>query len=94
MSPDDQPDYTTTMHGTISCFLTANKFRVQLHDGQLVTAVLPDPLIEQIRPYYTGDPIADRIGVIVQFRPPPALHLITQITGDGGWCGAPRTPWR
>lgn len=94
MSLDDQSDYTHTMAGTISCFLTANKFRVELHDGQIVDAVLPDHLIAQIRPYYTGPPIADRIGVIVQFRPPPAMHRIIDITGDGGWCGAPRTPSR
>jgi hypothetical protein len=49
-----------------------------------------DHLIEQIRPYYTGPPIADRIGVTLPFRPAPALHLITEITGNDGWYRAPR----
>jgi hypothetical protein len=82
------------MRGTIWCFLTANKFLVQLSDGQLVDAAVPDDLIEVIRPCYTGPPLVDRIGVVVEFRQPPALHRIVEITGDGGWCGVTRASWR
>ena len=92
MSTDDQPAFTGTMHGEIWGFLNANKFRVELSDGQLVDAVVPDELIEQIRPYYTGPPIVDRIGVVVEFRERPAMHRIIRITGSG-WCGTAR-PFR
>ena len=90
MSFDDQPAFTGKMDGTIWCFLTANRFRVELHDGQLVDAALPDHLIDLIRPYYAGPPVVDRIGVVVEFRPPPAMHRIVKIKGGGGWCGMPR----
>ena len=89
---DDQPPFTGTMHGEIWGFLNANKFRVELSDGQLVDAVVPDELIEQIRPHYTGPPVVDRIGVVVEFRERPAMHRIIQIRGSG-WCGTAR-PFR
>jgi hypothetical protein len=90
MAYDEQEACTGTMSGTIWMFLSANKFRVELSDGQVVDAVLPDELVDEMRPYYSGPPIAERIGVVVEFRQPPAMHRILEITGNDGWCGAAR----
>ena len=76
MALEGQPEFDGTMDGQIYCFLTANKFRVELDDGQVVDAAVPDDLIETIRPYYTGEPLVDRIRVVVEFRQPPAMHRI------------------
>ena len=93
MELDGQPEFTGTMHGEIWGFLSVNKFRVELSDGQLVDAAVPDELIEQIRPFYSGPPIVDRIGVVVEFRQPPAMHRIIHINSGSGWCGEAR-PYR
>ena len=88
---DEQPGAHGTMDGTIWCFLTGNRFRVELYDGLLVDAVVPDHLIEQIRPYYVGPPALERIAVVVEFRERPAMHRITEIKGFDGWfSGEPR----
>ena len=94
MALDTQAAFTGAMRGEIRLFLTANKFRVELSDGQFVDAVMPDDLIEKILPYYSGEPLVDRIGVSVEFRDPPAMHRITEISGNGGWCGQARAAHR
>jgi hypothetical protein len=94
MALDTQPKFTGTMRITISLFLTANKFCIELSDGQLVDAVMIDDLLEKIRPYYSGPPLVDRIGVIVEFREHPAMHRIVEICGGDGWCGPARAERR
>jgi hypothetical protein len=91
---DGQAVIGKTMKGKILTFLTENKFRVQLSDGQLVDAVLVDELIEKILPYYSGPPITSRIGVVVEFRDRPAMHRIVEVKGNDGWCGEQRGCWR
>ncbi|HYE18116.1 MAG TPA: hypothetical protein VEA69_06715 [Tepidisphaeraceae bacterium] len=94
MALDAQPAFDGRMSGTILSFLTANKFRVELDDRQVVDAVVPDHLIEEIRPFYVGPPLAERIKVEVEFRQPPAMHLIVRVSARDGWCGAPRASRR
>jgi len=91
----DQPEYAGTADGEIQVHLNLNKFRIQLHDGIVVDAVMPDDLIEQVRPFFedrTDGP--DRIRVTVQFRLPPAMPLITEVRGNGAWCGIARAHHR
>jgi hypothetical protein len=90
MSFDEQDEFTGRMGGTIWSFLRENRFRVELDDGQIVEAVLPDELMETMRPFYSGPPITDRIGVVVEFREPPGLHRILEVKGASAWCGLPR----
>ena len=94
MAMDTQPPFDGVVRGDISVFLTVNKFRVELSDGQFVDAVLPDELVEKILPLYVGPPVTDRIGVLVELRERPAMHRIVALTGNSGWCGAPQAPRR
>jgi hypothetical protein len=91
---DEQDPCEPVMEGKISLFLAATKFRVQLNDGRIVDAVLPDHLLAKIVPYYSGPPIVERICVTVEFRDPPAMHRIVDISGGDGWCGVRRGAWR
>jgi hypothetical protein len=91
---DGQPAFNGTIKGSIYLVLAANRFRVELRDGQLVDAVVPDDRIDQLRQYYIGGPITDRIGVLVELRQPPATHQIVRIFGQDGFVGEARTPRR
>ena len=88
---DDQPGSDGTIEGSIYMFLTANRFRVELRGGQLVDAVLPDELIDDMRKYYVGEPIVERIGVLVRLRQPPALNQIISVQGGDGFIGEARS---
>jgi hypothetical protein len=92
---DAQPTFTRTLRGTIWLFLKANQFRVQLSGGQLVDAVLPDDLMDEILPYCQAEPIVRRIGVTIEFRDPPSMHRIVEIRGgDVLFIGEPRAARR
>jgi hypothetical protein len=86
----EQPEFTGTMKGEVLVFLTTNKFRIQLNDCQIVDAVMPDALLEVVRPWYEDRANGpDHIRVTVRFREAPAMHVISTV-GSSAWCGVRR----
>jgi hypothetical protein len=80
MTDGDQPRFKGVMDGKIIEFITENRFRVRLSDGQQVLAVMPDELlpIAVEHRHLLDDPKRQCICVQVEFRKPPAMHRILE----------------
>jgi len=67
---DGQPDYlgAEMVRGTIINFLTVNKFRVRVFDGQEIDAVMAEELIPMVAEWYGGGPPL-----------PPGWHISVEV---------------